>query len=610
MSSHSNLKHVPALSRAELEAERHSLEALLNCYCRELAGPEGHLTIGPLFGQNDWPISVKTILQQQRGQAMHVVLPQTEDRLLTVVAFASLTGNFRYRSPIYHKAPGKPWALLEGMSLAALLLRELSLKYGVAPNTELMEQIRDSIAVATRAMAVPMPESFSDDPIEAYVDSEQSLTLGHPFHPAPKSRQGFCADSLQRYSPEMRTRFALHYFAVRQADICQQSLLDESCDRIVAAHAPAVDDGFAAVPVHPWQAAYLLELPPVQRAIADGRLRYLGAQGADFVPTSSIRTLFHADHPYFYKFSLNVRITNCVRKNAWYELESALQITRILRPLLPGLQRQFDGLRVLEEPAFMSVDLRDADAAHNNQVIEGFGMILRRSFHGLLLPDTTPLLAGALFGNRSYSEARTGRLLGAIADRESAPGAAIVEQWFADYVKSLTHPVLHCYFAHGLIFEPHLQNVVLGIQNGWPRQVFLRDFEGVKLVRERYRDEQLPDISERARQSLWYSNDQGWKRIAYCLFVNNFCEAITQLAPDQPALQQRLWSVVRHCLQDYQARFGDSASARRINGLLTSEPFPGKANLLNRFFKRADRETTYTPVTNPMVLSEGVAAWS
>lgn len=610
MSFHSVLKPVPVLSKTELEAERHGQEALLNCYCRELAGPEGHLTIGPLFGQNDWPMSVKAILQQQRGQAMHVVLPQTEDRLLTVVAFASLTGNFRYRSPVYHKSPGKPWALLEGMSLATLLLRELSLKYGVPPNTELMDQIRDSMAVATRALAVPMPDNFSDDPLEAYIDSEQSLTLGHPFHPAPKSRQGFCDDSLQRYSPEMRTRFALHYFAVSQADIRQESLLDEPCDQIVAAHAPTVDDGFAAVPVHPWQASYLLELPAVQRAIADGRVRYLGAHGDDFVPTSSIRTLFRADHPYFYKFSLNVRITNCVRKNAWYELESALQITRIMRPLLSDLQRQFVDLRVLEEPAFMSVDLRDADTEQNRQVIEGFGMILRQNVQGLLLPGTTPLLAGALFGNRIYSEARTGRLLRAIADRASASRTTIVEQWFADYVKSLLHPVLHCYFAHGLIFEPHLQNVVLGIQDGWPRQVFLRDFEGVKLVRERYRDEQFPDISERARQSLWYGNDQGWKRIAYCLFVNNFCEAITQLAPEQPALQQRLWSVVRHYLQDYQARFGDSASARRINALLTSQPFPGKANLLNRFHKRADRETTYVPVPNPMMPSEGGAAWN
>lgn len=606
----SNLKSVHALSSTELEAGQRSQETLLNCYCREVAGPEGHLSVGPLFGQNDWPMALRMILQRDGGQVMHVQLPHIGERLLTVVAQASPTSNFRYRSPLYHKALGKPWALLDWEATAALLLNELSLKHSVPPNTELLEQIHNSVAVTTAALSVPAHSHVVENAAQSYIDSEQSLTFGHPFHPAPKSRQGFSDADLQLYSPEMRTRFALHYFAVRREDVAQQSLAAQSCAELVAPYAPAVDEGFVSLPVHPWQAGYLLGLPLVQEAISRGRLRYLGSQGEAFFPTSSIRTLYQPGNPYFYKFSLNIRITNCVRKNAWYELESAMQVTRLLRPLLPALHRQFDGLRVLEEPAFMSVDLRAADAERNREMIEGFGMILRESVDSLLLPGAGACLAGALFGNHTLGEARLRYLLEGIAYRESMAFDEIAECWFAQYVERLLYPVMYCYFAHGLIFEPHLQNVVLGLENDWPRQIFLRDFEGVKLVPERYPEACLPDISPRARESLWYSADLGWNRIAYCLFVNNFCEAIGQLAPESSALQRRLWAVVHHHLHYYQSHYGDAASARRINTVLTGQPFPGKANLINRFFKRPDRATPYVPVTNPIATAGEGALWS
>jgi siderophore synthetase component len=606
----SNAQHAELTSPAAHEAGQRSQETLLNCYCREVAGPAGELSVGPLFWQNDWPAAIKMALQREGGQVLHVQLPHTGERLLVVVAAASLTGNYRYRSAFFHKAPSKPWALLDWAAQAALLLREMALRHGLPPNTELMEQVRNSVAMTTRALSCPPTARMPADPVEAYIESEQSLVFGHPFHPAPKSRQGFTDGDLGRFSPELGARFPLHYFAVRAEDVVQQSLLGQRCEEVVAAGAPAVESGCVAVPVHPWQAGHLLTHPLVRQAIHEGRLRHLGAHGAPFYATSSVRTLYQPGNPYFYKFSLNVRLTNCVRKNAWYELEGATQVSRIMRGLLPGLQREFAGLEVLEEPAFLSVDLRDVDPAGNREVTEGFGMILRRNVEALLRPGATALLAGALFGNHVYGEMRMRHLLGDIAAREHSPLANVTERWFSDYVAQLMSPVFHCYFAHGLVFEPHLQNVLVGLQAGWPCQLFLRDFEGVKLLPGYYPAQVLNEISARAREALWYDEEQGWKRIGYCLFVNNFAEAIGQLSADQPTLQPRLWSVVRHHLQRYQAQWGSPASARRINALLAGEPFPGKTNLSNRFFQRADRASSYVPVGNPIAAAGEGSPWN
>lgn len=610
MPSTSNVQRADPSGTAAQEAGQRSQETLLNCYCREVAGPAGELSVGPLFWQNDWPAAIKMALQREGGQVLHVQLPYTGERLLVVVAAASLTGNYRYRSPFFRKAPGKPWALLDWEAQAALLLREMALRHGLPPNTELMEQVRNSVAMTTLALLHPPAGRLPADPVEAYIDSEQSLVFGHPFHPAPKSRQGFAEEDLGRYSPELGARFPLHYFSVRAEDLVQESLLDQRCEQVVAANAPVVDPGCVAVPVHPWQAGHLLAHPLVRQAIAEGRMRHLGAHGAPFYATSSVRTLYQPGNPYFYKFSLNVRLTNCVRKNAWYELEGATQVSRIMRGLLPGLQREFAGLEVLEEPAFLSVDLRDADPTRNREVVEGFGMILRRNVEAVLRPGATALLAGALFGNHVYGEQRMHRLLRDIAARERSPLASVTEHWFSNYVEQLMFPVLHCYFAHGLVFEPHLQNVLLGLQNGWPGQMFLRDFEGVKLLPGHYPAQALSEVSARAREALWYDDEQGWRRVAYCLFVNNFAEAIVQLAADQPALERRLWAVIRHRLHRYQAQWGSPGSARRINGLLAGEPFPGKTNLSNRFFQRADRASTYVPVGNPIAAAGEAFPWN
>lgn len=593
------MREDPTAFAAYCAATQRSFETLLNCYCREVALPEGQASVGPL-GKNDWPLSLRCALAS--GRALRIVLPRLDSQLVIAVKNDSPTANFHYLSGAYFKHAGQPWLAIEWQPLAELLIRDLSLKYEVPFNEELLAQIQESVNVTTAILEAPWSSSIPCDPYMAYLESEQSLTYGHPFHPAPKSRQGFTADDVRRYSPELQSGFALHYFAVHESAIHEQSTLSEPCSAIVAAHAPlglAADPHYRLVPVHPWQARWLLEKPIVAKAIGDGRIRHLGAHGELFYPTSSVRTLYQQGNPYFYKFSLHVRLTNCVRKNAVYELEGALQVNQIMRRVMGELSDLFPGTAILEEPAFLSVDLKDADVQANQEVTEGFGLILRRSFgsHNLQA-DTYPQLAGALFGNHVLGQERLSHFIAQAGGGKV--DTQVVEQWFSAYVEQVLYPVLHCYFAHGIVFEPHLQNVVIGLRNGWPCQVFLRDFEGVKLVKQYHPENTLRNISPRARQALWYDAESGWKRIAYCLFVNNFCEAIHQLAAGEKHLEARLWAQVRGHLEHYQAKFGDAISAIRIDALLTGEPLPSKANLRNRFLKQADRAADYVALFNPL----------
>lgn len=588
-------------------AGQRSMETLLNCYCREVARPAGDVSVGPLFGQNDWPMALRIRLPE--GQAMHIRLPHVGTRLLVVVEADAPSAHYRYRSALYYKGAGQPWRPLCWEKLAIALIDELSRKYGRPFNDELLSQIRDSVATIDMILEgrAGLRASGPGSALKSYIDSEQSLHYGHPFHPAPKSRQGFSKAEIVRYSPELGACFALHYFAVRRECYVQRSLLNRPCDRVVAAHGPAgldLTEDFALLPVHPWQANHLLGLTQVQEAVRQGRLIDIGCSGVSYYATSSVRTVFHPDNPYFYKLSLNVRLTNCVRKNAIYELDGALQVTRTMRALASNLSMRFPRFRVLEEPAYQTADFGN-DPAARRAVREGFSMILRQGLGECWTQGVTPWLAGALFGNHVIGRERLVEMVQRLADLEGIPVDLAARRWFEDYVAQLLPPVLYSYFAYGLIFEPHLQNVLIGFEHGKASSVLLRDFEGVKFAIDHPSAQRLEGLDQQARDALLYDAEKGWNRIAYCLFVNNLGEAIEQMSAALPVSGAALWAIVRDQLWDYQQRHGDSLSAQKINSLIAGQPLPAKANLINRFFMRPDRGVEYIPLFNPLVQGAG-----
>ena len=195
-------------------------------------------------------------------------------------------------------------------------------------------------------------------PADRWLASEQALVLGHPFHPSPKARGGA---GWLRYAPEAHAAFPVRLLGVRN------DLLVSGGDPLAIdglGHAPS---GYTLLPAHPWQ----LELLGAELAapLADGRLLDLGSGAHAAVPTSSVRTVYEPRIGKCLKFSLNVRITNCVRKNAWYELTGAAELSTRLEPVFADLGRRFPGTRWLPEPGYRSASL-------GTRLLEGLGVIV------------------------------------------------------------------------------------------------------------------------------------------------------------------------------------------------------------------------------------------
>lgn len=542
---------------------------LLNCLLREVSGPEHQTAVA------DGHLLLRL---PRRGLLLRVALRRT-----------SLLGAHRFTGPVLRQTE-EGWTELSWRRLAEHIRDELSLRTGVS-NDEFLDQIDSSHRTLTTALA-----GRETDAHEApdYLASEQSLLFGHRFHPTPKARTGD-ADAWQSYAPEAGASFPLRHLAVREHLIAEESA-EPGATAVFDRERGDVPEGYRLLPAHPWQYEMLREHPLLREALGTGDILDLGPGGPEYAATASVRTLFDGDS--FLKFSLNVRITNCLRKNASYELSGAVALTRALAPALADLESRFPGAAMLREPAYRSLALPGLDGTPDRSLLEGFGVIVREGLSRRLPPGTTPLLAAAVADEYPTSVAQVSRLLDG-----RGPEAALT--WWKAYLDLLVPPVLSAYFDHGLVLEPHLQNVLICVDgDGMPAQVLFRDLEGTKLVPDHHADT-LAALPPEVAGPMSYDARRGWDRVVYCLLVNHIAELLAALADPHPETEADLWAAVRAVIRTYADEEG---CPPRLAALLAGVPLPAKANLLTRWDRKADREADYVRLPSP--LAEDILRWS
>lgn len=545
-------------------ADQAVAHTLLNCLLREVSGPEHQTAV----------VDRHLLLRlPRRGVLLRVALRRT-----------SLLGSHRFRGPVSERHEDG-WKEVDWLRLAEHTHAELSLRTGVA-NDEFLAQVRSSHEGVSAALAAPRsPSAATSSALATYLASEQSLLFGHRFHPTPKARTGDPA-AWSSYAPEAAASFPLRMLAVRDHLIAEESAGAGATDPLDRLH--PVPQGYRLLPVHPWQYELLREHPALRERLGRGDLLDLGPGSEPFTATASVRTLYNGDT--FLKFSLNIRITNCLRKNSSYELSGAVALTRVLAPALDGLATRFPGSAMLREPAYRSLALPGPDGRPDLGLLEGFGVIVREGLAERLLPGATPLLAGAVADEFPTGPGHISRLLDG-----GGPQAAL--GWWAAYLRLLLPPVLAAYFDHGLVLEPHLQNVLVCVDaDGLPVQVLFRDLEGTKLLPE-FHAGTLASLPPEVAGPLTYDAQRGWDRVVYCLLVNHVSELLAALADLHPETETALWAQVRTTLREYADEHG---CPPRLSALLAGVPLPAKANLLTRWGRRADREATYVRLPSPL----------
>jgi siderophore synthetase component len=283
-----------------------------------------------------------------------------------------------------------------------------------------------------------------------------------------------------------------------------------------------------------------------------------------------------------------------VRKNSWYELTGAVALTRLLGPVFADLAARFPGTAMLGEPGYRTASLATGEPAAA-EAVEGLSVIVREGLHGHLAPAATPVLAAAL---AEPAGSRPGETASGLLDQRDPEWLL---GWWEAYVRAVAPPVLHALFGHGVVLEPHLQNVLVGLdQDGMPVQAIFRDMEGTKLVAPKH-EATLATLEPGIARALGYDAERGWNRVAYCLMVNHLAEIAAAIADRHPGPQDRFEAVLWHRIAAVLTELAsDHGWPPRLRAVLAGAPLPAKANLRLRWLRGADREAAYLTVPSPL----------
>ncbi|MFE1383228.1 IucA/IucC family protein [Streptomyces sp. NPDC058740] len=532
---------------------------------------------------------------------LRIPLDASGTALLVPVRYWSPTGWHRFGAPALEGLPaGAP--TVDAVTVAALLSRET----GRPEGTELVGRVADSARRTAEFIAERRRHPLPDPEADLFLTAEQSLLLGHPLHPTPKSREGLSDSEARLYSPEAHGSFPLHWMAVDPTLLATDSAWTEqgrlvAAAQLTAALAEGLDlpQGTAALPLHPWQARELRHRPAVAALLDAGLLHDLGPHGSRWHPTSSVRTVHRPGARAMLKLSLGVRITNSRRENLRKELHRGVEVHRLLRTgLVDQWQAAHPGFDIVRDPAWLAVDTPQGEP------VPGLDVMIR---HNPFAAGDDAVCLAALTSPRPVPgsprmSSRLAEVVGRLAARTGRPTTAVAAEWFLRYLDLVVRPVLWLDGHAGVALEAHQQNtLVLLDPEGWPVGGRYRDNQGY-YFRESRRDElegRLPGIGKAS--DTFVSDQVTDERFAYYLGINNVLGLIGAFGAQRLADERVLLAALRQFLTS-----ATSLGSPLPHRLLEAATLRCKANLLTRLHGLdelvgpVDTQSVYVTITNPL----------
>ncbi|WP_204366049.1 IucA/IucC family protein [Haloarcula argentinensis] len=391
------------------------------------------------------------------------------------------------------------------------------------------------------------------DPI---LRSERLITEGHPLHPGAKLRQGFCSSEVVSYASEYDGVPEIRFVAVTneyssgvttEGGLTLSERLYELVSGLRDAVADAVTDAghdpesMTVLPVHPWQ--YRHELPErYGRELDRGVIVAIPDCALPAAATVSLRTLVpqgtKRSTPPHLKLSLGIQTTSSIRTITPQTVHNGPRITDVLDRVLDD--GQFKSLRGLPETA--GACFHDPGGPHTD------GQSHDRAKHLSALVRHNPLkyvddgklpVTGAALLSRGPLEDRP--LIDVLAPDG---GPDMTASFLRRYAETIVPDALRLLVAYGIGLEAHLQNCIIVFDDGFPDEVFIRDYGGLRICRDR-----LAAASHSISLypgSVTVSDEMrpAYDKLTYALFQNHLAEVIRFLVRQGTISESRCWEIV------------------------------------------------------------------
>jgi hypothetical protein len=274
-----------------------------------------------------------------------------------------------------------------------------------------------------------------------------------------------------------------------------------------------LEDSAILMPVHPWQ----LELSPVVRELLLRKEAFLSKKTLRIIPLASQRTCRILATGYDVKLPVDATLTG--------EHRLLYRLNRENAPLVSALAGELlreSGLRTL---AFQP----DVASIFHRQFGEHLSAIVRAPAKAR--PGERLVPAINLWTGRHEARA----LL------EDVP----IEKFFARYCRALMEGPVVFYAQWGMAFEPHLQNVYVGLRDGLPARIVLRDLDNSILDPRRVRS-RLRALGGAAKDTWDHMPpyEDGGRRMVLAMLYGHLGEVMWRLSQDRGADAGRLLAVI------------------------------------------------------------------
>lgn len=417
-----------------------------------------------------------------------------------------------------------------------------------------------------------------------FIESEQSLLIGHSIHPCPKSRSGFNAEDEKRYVPEYGQSFQLCWFAADKDILYSfsgtEKALDEYCldlikrDGSLLALSQQLKSHQLLIPCHPWQAQHWRQSPQLQPYFDNNQLVELGQHGKYWRATSSLRSLYQADSPWMLKFSLTTQLTNSVRHLQPEEMIRGQVIEKVLTSdKAREMSQQLSSFEIMHEPISLALKDEQGNALANTAIIWR-----DNPFYGdEITTSNTEVLSSLL---QDYPDKATNRLslrLQQIAKTEQSDVHHLADTFLQRFLEVVIKPIIKAQAEYGLLFGAHQQNIVVQLdQQMMPIKAYFRDCQGTgfsALAKTLYGEQLLSDTSDSGNL---FDNDMVIHLFTYYLLVNSCFNAISSLTLTGLLSENKAKNIYQQFLQSLKNE--NLPDTRVVDYLLQAEKLWAKGN--------------------------------
>ncbi|WP_020573967.1 IucA/IucC family protein [Actinopolymorpha alba] len=542
----------------------------------------------------------ETGMSRPDGDVLTVDLCSSGVRLEAEVRHWSLAGWHRF---------GEVWlgdaGVVDAATVAALLAREAAVRRDAPPHSgaDLVARVLDSVRRVERHVADRRQHPDDAPATTPFLAGEQALLLGHPTHPAPKSRESLTDAEAAAFSPELRGSFPLHWFAADPAIVSADSAAAwQAADLVASLASESIDlpAGMVGVPAHPWQARDLVRRPEIAALVRSGLLRDLGPAGPSWFPTSSLRTVYRPDAPVMLKLSLGLRITNSRRENLRKELHRGTEITRLLDAgVEDALTEAHPGFELVRDPGWLAVDVP------GERPDSGLDVVIRDN--PFTAEDDVTCVAGLVAERPGLvAGSRLARVVRGLSERTRTPVAEVAAEWLRSYLRAVIDPVLWLYSHFGIALEAHQQNTLVVLDpDGWPVGGRYRDNQGFYYASSRLPELQrlLPNVGSVSDTTV--PDEVVDERLGYYLGINNLLGLVGAFGSQGLADEEPLLALARDHLGGLS--FAGGPVPGTLTTLVGSPTLRCKANLLTRLYGMDElvgpvsTQSVYVTIANPLL---------